>query len=224
MIAASGKNADASTILRAFGDLLLHGLVERHPERDRGNGARDERRHRLGHALVDDLHVLGRVELGRAQGAVEEDVRGGAGRRRDLLALQVGDRLDRVVADPELRGRVLDVVEQEDAALAARREVGDDGAGREDVEAAADHRLEQLEAGRELDQLHVEAALGPRARLLAEPDLAVDGGRVQVADAQLGARLGERWPAKPASDAAPARRRPGEGFCGEGSWSSPAWL
>jgi len=96
-----------------------------------------------------------------------------------------------VVANPELRGRVLDVVEQEDAALAARRKVGDDGAGREDVEAAADHRLEQLEAGRELDQLHVEAALRPRARLLAEPDLAVDRGRVQVADAQLGARLRE---------------------------------
>ena len=118
-------------------------------------------------------------------------MRGGAGRRRDLLALEVGDRLDRIVADPELRGRVLDVVEQEDAALAARREVGDDGAGREDVEAAADHRLEQLEAGRELDQLEVEAALRPRARLLAEPDLAVDRGRVQVADAQLGARLRE---------------------------------
>jgi hypothetical protein len=120
-----------------------------------------------------------------------KDVRGSPGRRRDLLALQVGDRLDRIVAHPELRGRVLDVVQQEDAALAARREVGDDGAGRQDVEAAADHRLEQLEAGRELDQLHVQPALGPGARLLAEPDLAVDRGRVEVADAQLGARLRE---------------------------------
>jgi hypothetical protein len=189
MIAASGKKAEASTILRAFGTFCFTVTVERHPERDRGHRAGDERGHRLGHALVDELHVLGRVELGRAQRAVEEDVRGGAGGGGDLLALQVGDRLDRVVAHPELRGRVLDVVEQEHLALAARREVGDDGAGRQHVEAAADHRLEQLEAGGELDQLEVEAALGPRARLLAEPDLAVDRRRVQVADAQLGARL-----------------------------------
>ena len=117
-------------------------------------------------------------------------MRGRSGRRRDLLALQVGDGLDRVVAHPELRRRVLDVVDEEDLALPARREVGDDGAGREHVEAAADHGLEKLEAGRELGQLELEAALGPRTRLLADPDLAVDGGRVQVADAQL--RLGLR--------------------------------
>ena len=118
-------------------------------------------------------------------------MRGRAGRRRDLLALEVADRLDGIVADPELCGGVLDVVEQEDAALAARREVGDDGAGRKDVEAAADHGLEELEAGRELDQLQIEPAFAPRARLLAEPDLAIDGRRVQVADPQLGARLRE---------------------------------
>ena len=67
------------------------------------------------------------------------------------LPLRSAKRLDALIlAHPELRGRELDVVDEEHLALAARREVGDDGAGREHVEAAADHGLEQLEAGREL--------------------------------------------------------------------------
>ena len=216
MIAACGKKAEASTSLRAPGTLSLAPSTSNGTQSaTAGTAPEMNDGHRLGHALVDDLHVLGRVELGRAQRAVEEDVRGGAGRGRDLLALQVGERLDRVVAHPELRGRVLDVVEQEDLALAARREVGEHRAGRQHVEAAADHGLEELEAGRELAQLEIEALLGPGARLLAEPDLAVDRRRVQVADAQLG-RACAKAAARSRRASRPRRpRRPGGGFCGE---------
>ena len=121
-----------------------------------------------------------------------------------LPALQVGEVLDPLVLPhPELRGGELDVVDQEDLALTAGREIRHDGAGGQHVEAAADHRLEQLEAGGELDRLELDALASRSAVVDAGPDLAVHRRRVQVAQLDLGLGLARRL-ARPtvASDAA----------------------
>ena len=84
------------------------------------------------------------------------------------------------------------------------------GAGGQHVEAAADHGLEQLEAGRELDQLEVEAAAWPscptagRARSGRRPPACAGSRRCTLVRAWAKAPA-----AKPASAAAaaPAWRR-----------------
>jgi hypothetical protein len=92
---------------------------------------------------------------------------------------QVGEGLDALVlADPQVRRREFDVVGEEHLALAACGEIGDHRAGREHVDAAADHRLEQFESRRELDEIGLDAVRGKRAAIHAEPDLSVDGQRV----------------------------------------------
>ena len=62
----------------------------------------------------------------------------------------------------------------------------------EHVDAAADHRLEELEPGRELHEIELDARASRSATVDAEPDLAVDRERVQVADLHLRARLRDR--------------------------------
>ena len=115
---------------------------------------------------------------------------GGAGRRRDPLALQVLERLDALVgAHPELRGSDLDVVDQEHLALSARREVREYGTGRQHVEATADQGLEDFKPGIELAQFEIEALLLEGAAVHAGPDLSVNRDRVQIADANFGLGL-----------------------------------
>ncbi len=97
-----------------------------------------------------------------------------------------------VGAHPELRGRNLDVVDEEHLALAAGREVRKHGAGGEHVEAAANQRLEDFEAGVELAQLKVEPLLLEGAAVHAGPDLAVDRDGVEIADTHLGLGLRDR--------------------------------
>src|SRR6516164_11658046 len=114
-------------------------------------------------------------------------------RCRDPLALEVGERLDALVGmHPELRGRDLDIVDQKHLALAARGEIRKHGAGGEHIKAAADQRLEKLEAGVELAQLELESLAVERAPVHAGPDLTIDGERVQIADADLRPGLRER--------------------------------
>ena len=115
-------------------------------------------------------------------------MRGGAGGGGDALALEIGKGLD-LVAHPQLRGGELDRVGEEHLALTARREVGDDRARREHVEAAADHGLEQLQSGLEQLEFGLEPVLVEGAEMVGEPHLAIDGQRVQVADADLGLGL-----------------------------------
>ncbi len=192
--------------LRAL-HLLAHRDVERHPQRDRRHRAGDERCHRLGHPLVDDLDVL-RIDVVRAQRRVEEHVRRRARRRRNLLALEVGEAVDALVpAHPQLRGRELDVVHEEHLPLPAGGEVRDDGAGDQHLDAAADHRLEQLEAGGELHEIELDVVLPERAPVDAEPDLAVHGERMQVADLHLRAGLGDGRRAEHADARADAHGR-----------------
>ena len=115
---------------------------------------------------------------------------GGAGRRGDALALQILERLDALVgAHPELRGRHLDVVDQEHLALSARRKIRQHRTRRQHVEAAADQGLEDFEAGIELAQFQIEALLLEGAAVHAGPDLPVDGDGMQIADANLGLGL-----------------------------------
>ena len=103
-----------------------------------------------GMRLVDEFDVLW-IDLVGAQRLVEEHVRGGAGRGCDSLSLEIGERFDAwsertqswaVATSMSLIKKYL--------ALSARRKVREHGAGREHVEAAADHRLEEFEAGVEL--------------------------------------------------------------------------
>jgi hypothetical protein len=102
-------------------------------------------------------------------------MRGGADRGRDLLALEVVEARDPLIGvDPELRGAELDAVGEEHLALAARRKVRDDRTRREHVDTAADQRLKQLEAGRELDPFHLEPLLLEAAGVVGQPELAVD--------------------------------------------------
>ena len=109
-----------------------------------------------------------------------------AGRGRNALTLQVREALDALVlADPELGGRELDIVDEEHLALAACGKVGKHGASREHVEAAADHGLEKLEPGVELTQLEVESLLCEALPLHPDPDLTVDRKRVEIADPHL---------------------------------------
>ena len=89
-------------------------------------------------------------------------------------------------------GRDLDVVDQKDLALPARREVGEHGAGGEHVKAATDQSLEDFEAGVELAKLQIEALFVKTATVHACPDLAVDGNRMQIADTNLGFGLRNR--------------------------------
>ena len=118
---------------------------------------------------------------------------GGAGRCRDPLTLEIGERFDALVAmHPELRGRDFDIIDQEHLALAARREIRQHGAGREHVQAAADQCLEDFEAGVELAQLKLDAVLVEEALVYSRPDLAVDGNRVKVADTDFGLCLCQR--------------------------------
>ena len=139
--------------------LVADGDVERHPQRHGRDGAGDEGGDRGRHGLVDELDLLG-VDLVGAQRLVEEHMRGGAGRGRDPLALEIVERLDALVgAHPELRGRHLDVVDQKYLALSAGREVRQHRTGRQHVEAAADQRLKDFEAGVELAQFQIEALL-----------------------------------------------------------------
>ena len=79
----------------------------------------------------------------------------------------------------------------------------------EHVEAAADHGLEELEAGLELLELRLEAVLVEGAEMIGEPHLAVDGQRVQVADADLGLGLrdGGRAEGRDAGDGAGALQK-----------------
>ena len=131
-------------------------------------------------------------------------MRGGAGRGGDPLALQVRERLDALVgAHPELRGRDFDVVDQEYLALSARREVRQHRAGRQHVEAAADHGLEDLEAGVELAQFEIEALLVEACR---GPCRSRSGRRRRpCADSR---REPWSWPARwPAREAANAAER-----------------
>ena len=142
-----------------------------------------------GMVWLTKLDFLG-IDLVGAQRLVEEDMRGGAGRGCDPLAFQILERLDALIgAHPELRGRHFDVVDQEHLALSARRKVRQHRAGRQHVEAAADQRLENLEAGVELAQFEIEALLVEDAAVHAGPDLAVDGDRMQIADADFGLGL-----------------------------------
>ena len=75
-------------------------------------------------------------------------------------------------------------------ALAARREIGENGPGREHVYAASGHGLKGFEPGLELDVLHLEIVLLPEPLRLREPDLAVYRQRVQIAQSDLGSRRG----------------------------------
>src|SRR5690606_40593650 len=65
----------------------------------------------------------------------QEHMGGGAGSRGYLVALEVGGAADAGVAThPQLRGGILDVVDQKHLALAARRKVRYHGAGRRSEE------------------------------------------------------------------------------------------
>jgi len=90
---------------------------------------------------------------------------------------------------PQLRGREFDVVDEEHLALAARREIRDHRARHQHLDAAADHRLEELEARGELHEVELDVVLREIAAVDSGPDLAVDRQRVQVADLHLRAAL-----------------------------------
>src|SRR5262252_10257256 len=147
-----------------LGRLRLDRHVERNPQGDGRHGSGDERGHRLRHALVDDLHVLGRVEIHALERLVEEIVRGGAARGGNFLALEVLDARDALVGrDPDLSHRPLEVVDQEHLALAARGEVGEYATRGQHVQAASHEGLEELHAGGELAELEVQSFLLVRA-------------------------------------------------------------
>ncbi len=116
---------------------------------------------------------------------------GRAGRRRDLFALQVGYGLDRIVAHPELGSAIFDVVHKKNLALAARGKIRNDRAGGQHIEAAAYHGLKDLKARGEHDGLQFQAMLGIASHLQSQPQVPVDSGRMQVADAQLLAGLAD---------------------------------
>ena len=179
----------------ACAELLLGGGEERIPDHPGVDRAFLERRTRIGrrqeHGLDRRVRHAGLLERLDQQVV---DVR--ALVERDLLALQVGHRLERRILRHEDR-----------LALRRRRLVGDVdevGAGRlrEDRRRLADRaevdradveRLEQLRAGRELGPLHLDAlrreALLEIAARLQRRERAV----LLVADAQrLGLGLGER--------------------------------
>ena len=121
-------------------------------------------------------------------------MRGGAGRGRDPLALQVLEGFDALIgADPELGGRHLDVVDQEDLALSARRKIRKHGPGGQHVEAAADQGLKDLEPGVELAQFQLESLLVEDAAVHSGPDLTVDRHRMQIAHANFRLCLCDGW-------------------------------
>src|SRR6185503_19855778 len=145
------------------------------------------------HALVDDLDVLVRIYPGALQRLVQEVVCGRAARGRNLFPLQILDARDALIGmHPDLPGRVLEIVDQEHLALATRGKVGEHAAGREHVEASADERLEELDAGRKLARLDIQPRLLPGAEVLREPQLRVYRKHHEIADAHLRALLREK--------------------------------
>lgn len=169
--------------LRA-GHTLPDLQIERNPQRHSLDSARNKRRCRVRHALVDDLHILFGVDAVGPQGSVEEHMGGRSERRCDLFALEIGEGSHpHVWIDPELGRREFDAVDEEGLALATRREVGDDRAGGQHVDRPADHCLEDLKSGVELREGRLQALFFPEAVMLGGPYLPVDRERMKIADA-----------------------------------------
>ncbi len=118
----------------------------------------------------------------------------GLHRRRDPLAPEIGHPLDAERRpDPELRGRDLNVVDEKAPAAAERQIVGDDAAGREDVELTPRHRLEDFRSGVELVQFEIDPFAVERAAIEPGPDVSVHGDNVEITEPNSAARLRNGW-------------------------------
>src|SRR5260370_7774037 len=101
---------------------------------------------------------------------MQQVVRGRASRGSDLPAFEILERVNTLIGvGPDLAGCVFKIIDQEHFALPPRREIGQHAPGRQDIEAAANKRLKQLDTGRELARFDPQVLTLPAAELRSKP-------------------------------------------------------
>ena len=91
--------------------------------------------------------------------------------------------------DPDLPSCVFEIVDQEDFALSARREVRQNAARRQHVQAAPDQCLEQLHPGCKFMRLDLKARAFPTLEMIGQPHMRINAQNVQVADFDVDRRV-----------------------------------
>src|SRR6516165_2739630 len=114
---------------------------------------------------------------------MQQVVRGGSPRRGDLAAFKILERINPLFGMcPDLADCPFKIVDQKHFSLPASREIGQHASGGEDVEAAPDQSLKQLDTGCELTRLDPQVLALPGTEVSCKPEMRVDAEHMQIAD------------------------------------------